>query len=383
MATMTRHKTKYEGVTFVWGTGVNGKPEEIFYIRYRKGGRQIEEKAGRHYQDDMTAARANAIRTDRIRGRDSSNEERREEARREKWTIARLWQEYKAQHPLRGIAQDESRYRLYLEATFGSKEPVELVSLDIDRLRVKLLKSKSPQTVKNVLALLRRIIRFGQNKGLCDGPKFIIQMPAKINNVRTEDLTDEELSRLLAALDEDPDIQATNLMRLALVSGMRRGELFRLQWSHVDFENGFIHLKDPKGGRDAVIPMNDSARSVLENHPRAEGSLHVFPGRGGNQRVEIRDAVNRIKRKAGLPEGFRPLHGLRHTFASSLASSGQVDLYTLQRLLTHKDPAMTQRYAHLRDEALRKASDLAGNLVQQAAQIGKQEPTLKLLKSEG
>jgi integrase len=49
-----------------------------------------------------------------------------------------------------------------------------------------------------------------------------------------------------------------------------------------------------------------------------------------------------------------------------LASSGQVDMYTLQKLLTHKSPQMTQRYAHLRDEALRKASDLAGDLIAQA-----------------
>jgi integrase len=49
-----------------------------------------------------------------------------------------------------------------------------------------------------------------------------------------------------------------------------------------------------------------------------------------------------------------------------LASSGQVDLYTLQKLLTHKSAAMTQRYAHLRDETLRRASDLASDLIAQA-----------------
>ena len=76
--------------------------------------------------------------------------------------------------------------------------------------------------------------------------------------------------------------------------------------------------------------------------------------------------MNRIKKAAGLPKDFRPLHGLRHTYASMLASSGQVDLYTLQKLLTHKSAAMTQRYAHLRDDALRRASDLAGDLINQA-----------------
>ena len=46
-----------------------------------------------------------------------------------------------------------------------------------------------------------------------------------------------------------------------------------------------------------------------------------------------------------------------------LASSGLVDLYTLQRLLTHKSPAMTQRYAHLRDDALKGAAEVASTLV--------------------
>jgi integrase len=50
-----------------------------------------------------------------------------------------------------------------------------------------------------------------------------------------------------------------------------------------------------------------------------------------------------------------------------LASSGEVDMYTLQKLLTHKTPQMTQRYAHLRDETLKKASNLAGEIIKNAA----------------
>ncbi len=41
-------------------------------------------------------------------------------------------------------------------------------------------------------------------------------------------------------------------------------------------------------------------------------------------------------------------------------------MYTLQKLLTHKSPLMTQRYAHLRDETLRQASNLAGEIVNEA-----------------
>ena len=384
MPKQQRFKTKYAGVTYIEGMAPNGKTERIYYIMYRKNGRLIEEKAGRQYRDDMTPARAAGIRAERISGAQQTNEERREEERAIKdaeaarWTIGKLWAEYKAQHALRGLAQDESRYRLYVGPHFSEKEPQELVSLDIDRLRIKLLKSKTPQTVKNILALLRRIIQFGCKKGLCRGPEFVIQMPTKINNLRTEDLSDEDMARLMEALDQDPDIQAANMMRLVLCTGMRRSELFRLKWGDVDFERGHIHLRAPKGGRDAAIPLNASARAVLTNHPRTGDSEFVFPGRGGTQRVEIRKAVNRIKKAAGLPDDFRPLHGLRHTFASMLASSGQVDLYTLQKLLTHKSPDMTARYAHLRDDALRRASELAGDIVEQAMNGGEKQKVINL-----
>lgn len=141
----------------------------------------------------------------------------------------------------------------------------------------------------------------------------------------------------------------------------------KLKWTDVDFDRGFILIRDPKGGKSQTIPLNDQARSILENYPQQKE--YVFVRANGlpftniiNKRVLV------IKKMAGLPSNFRPLHGLRHVYASMLASSGQVDMYTLQKLLTHKSPLMTQRYAHLRDETLRKASTLAGNIIQQAAE---------------
>jgi integrase len=381
MPKQLRIKTKYPGVYYLEGRGADRKPERIFYIQYRREGRLIEEKAGRQFQDDMTPARANALRADRIQGRTPSNQERRDEERAEKWILTRLWAEYKQVHLLKGLAQDESRFQTYLGPAFGNKEPKDLVPLDIDRLKRRQLMGKSPQTIKNVLALLRRIARFGQKRNLCAGLSFQIDMPKSINNIVTEDLSDEQLARLLEVLDEEPDIQTANMVRLCLCTGLRRSELLRLQWTHIDFEGRFIHLKAPKGGANQVIPLNESARKILERHPRTEPSPFVFPGREGKQKVDPRKALNRIKKKASLPGDFRPLHGLRHTFASHLASSGQVDLYTLQKLLTHKSPEMTLRYAHLRDEALRKASDLAGNLISKAKN-GKSEKVVSLTDRE-
>ena len=380
MPATKRFKTNYPGVYYIESTtGRTGKPERVYYIRYRKDGKQVEEKAGKQYADDMTPARAAGVRTKRMQGKELSNRRRREakkaaeKAEEGRWTIDRLWEEYKIQRPdLKGIVTDENRYKNYIESRFGMKEPKDLIQLDVDRLRINLLKKRAPQTVKHVLALLKRIINFGVKKGLCQGPSFKIEMPT-VHNLKTEDLTAKQLSRLMKAIDEDDNIQAANVMRMALFTGMRRSELFRLHWNEIDFDRGFIHIKDSKGGPDQKIPLNEAARQVLENHPRTDSPL-IFPGRGGRQKTVLNKRfIKRIKKRANLPKGFRPLHGLRHLYASTLASSGRVDMYTLQKLLTHKSPQMTQRYAHLRDDALRRAADLAGELIEQAANSKSEE----------
>ena len=97
MATKKRQKTKYAGVFYIEGVSASGKPEKIYYIRYRKHGRLIEEKAGRQYQDDMTPAKAAGLRGQRIQSKDKTNEEQREEDRNKKkaekgrYTIDKLW----------------------------------------------------------------------------------------------------------------------------------------------------------------------------------------------------------------------------------------------------------------------------------------------------
>ena len=366
-----REKTKYPGVFFrsterIGSIGL----EKIYYIVFKKDGKVIEEKVGRQFADDMTPAKAAGIRAERIEGKRPSRKEIREEKKAAKqalenrWTVGRLWEEYKNGNPdLKGIVTDENRFKKHIAPAFGNKEPAEIDSLSVDRLRLKLLKTHTPGTVKNVMELFRRIINFGVKKNLCERLKFEITMP-RLNNEKTEVLTPEQLDALLHAIDEEPNRQVANLMKMALFSGMRRGELFRLKWEDVDFDRGIIHIREPKGGIDQKIPLNQSSREILEAHERTD-SPFVFPGRGGKQRVDIKKQVNRLKKKAGIPEDFRALHGLRHVYASLLASSGQVDLYTLQRLMTHKSPQMTQRYAHLQDEALQRASNVVGDVIGQ------------------
>lgn len=368
-----RIKTAYPGVFYREAQRIGGKGiERVYYIVLKKYGRVLEEKAGRQYADDMTPARAAHIRAERVEGKRPSRKELREqeEARKKaekgKWTIDKLWEAYKENRERnKGLKTDEGRYEKYIKPYFEDKEPGDIMLLDVDRLKRRTLEKLAPQTVKHVLSLLKRIVNFGVKRKLCDPLPFHIEEP-RVNNTKTEDLTPEQLRKLLDAIKKDVNIQAKNLMKMALFTGMRRGELFKLKWKDINWERGFINLRDPKGGPDQKIPLNDGARHVLESHIRTD-SPYVFPGRGGRQRVDINKQVNRIKQKAGLPKDFRPLHGLRHAYASMLASSGKVDIYTLQKLLAHKDPRMTQRYSHLSDKALKRASGVADSIIEESS----------------
>ncbi|MEA3427693.1 MAG: site-specific integrase [Thermodesulfobacteriota bacterium] len=382
-----RKKTTYPGIFYRESKRIGGKGlEKIYYIIFKKDGKVYEEKAGRQYADDMTAARAAYIRAKRIEGKRKSRKEIREaaqakkQAEADKWTVQKLFDAYiKGRAPGKSLTTDKGRYAKYLKKPFGDIEPKNILALDVDRLRIKLLKAKSPQTVLHILNLLTWIVNFGKKNGLCPGLPFHIKKPT-VRNLVTEYLTSEQIKNLLTAIDNDIHPQAGAMMKLALFSGMRRGEMLKLKWEHIDFDRGFINIVDPKGGPDQVIPLNDSARELLENHSRTQTAF-VFPGRGGKQLVNISKPINKIKKKAGLPAKFRPLHGLRHVFASILASSGDVDMYILQKLLTHKDGRMTQRYAHLRDEVLKKASNVAGDIINHAVQQNDQEANLRQKKA--
>ncbi|MFZ7110377.1 MAG: tyrosine-type recombinase/integrase, partial [Desulfatiglandales bacterium] len=288
MPRQKRFKTKYIGVTYVIAQR-KGKPtqtERLYYIRYKKDGKLIEETAGRQFQNDMTPAKASRIRADRIEGRELPNTEKREaekaakEAGTNRWTISKLWDEYRAvRKPGKSLHCDKSRYELYLREPFGDKEPAQIDSLSVERIKRQLLKTKSPQTVKHVLDLMKWIINFGVKRSLCESATYYVE-PVKVHNRKIEDLSHEQLVKLLEAIERDDHQQAGPMMKMALFSGLRRGEMFRLKWKHINFEKGFIELVDTKGGHDQVIPLNSATRDLLESIPKTPESPFIFPGRG-------------------------------------------------------------------------------------------------------
>jgi len=279
-------------------------------------------------------------------------------------TIDEVWHKYLAwaQESKKSWKDDEMRWECHVESHFTGKKMDAITGFDVLRVinAMKMKKEYAPATRKHVLVLMKRVYNWAAGMDLYDGgnPASKIKLP-KLNNEVTECLTKDEISRLLCTLDHWVNQRVALLVKFALYTGLRRGEMFALQWKHVDIDNGWIYLCDTKGGMDVNLPISDQAKDILDQALKLRPSPecpYVFPNRLGNKRTTLGNTWTRIKKCANIPSNFR-FHGLRHTYASYLASSGKVSLYTLQNLLTHKTPQMTQRYAHLFDETLRNGAN--------------------------
>jgi integrase len=141
------------------------------------------------------------------------------------------------------------------------------------------------------------------------------------------------------------------LVLLALNTGLRRGELLRLQWRDLDLGRKVLTVRgeDAKTGQTRHVPLNSEAATVVrewKSTPDLDG--YVFVSAHDMQPLSsIRKAWTGVLDTAGV-KCFR-FHDLHHTFASNLVMAG-VDLNTVRELLGHKSIAMTLRYAHLAPE---------------------------------
>lgn len=291
-------------------------------------------------------------------------------AKKKPLTLGELWGKYLpwAKEHKKSWRDDAYYYRKHLEPRFGSKPLDSITTFDLEKLKSDLKKAVTArgtpyaaQTIKHVLVIIRRLYNLARKWGLYDGenPASKVQMP-HVDNQITEFLTDEELSRLLEVLDNWPFDDSAAFVKFCLLTGFRRGELFKMQWSHIDFDHRMVTLPDPKGKKTVTVPVSQPALNVLTGLHRS--SDFVFPGKDGKQRVDFAGPWQRIRKAAELPVDFR-FHGLRHNFASQLISNG-VDLAVVGKLLSHKQAQTTARYAHLRPDAVQAAAAKAGELLQ-------------------
>jgi integrase len=194
-----------------------------------------------------------------------------------------------------------------------------------------------------------------------------------IDDARKRYLSAEELLRLKVALDErmyrkgTKDINRTNLrlrllVLIAVATGMRRGEIFRLEWEDILYSEGLIVVRARlKKGKIRLVPMPPEFAEEIRRYPAVMGEDRILPpepgATTGRQRAD--KSFHELLERAKIRD-FR-FHDLRHTFASWYMMSGG-DLYELSKLLGHSNIKMTERYADLARAHIVKTGNVSREL---------------------
>ncbi|SRR5579883_173988 len=152
------------------------------------------------------------------------------------------------------------------------------------------------------------------------------------------------------------------IIQVALLTGLRRGDILRLTWHRIDFEQGLICITQGKTQVPLILPMSEALAEVLRNIPRDPDCPYVFQERGRMLEPDgwLRTDFKKATRAAGV-DGTR-FHDLRHTAATQLRRLGR-DLQVVQQLLGHKSIRMTMRYSHVHPTELRQAVNSLGRKI--------------------
>jgi len=234
---------------------------------------------------------------------------------------------------------------------FGKDKPLtEIAPVQIEAYKIQRQSKIADSTVNRELALLKRMFNLAITWDLYSGlnPVRRVKFFREFNN-RLRVLSPEEEGKLIH--NAIPYLQ--DLIRFALNTGLRTGEIFSLRWSHVDLPRGILSVFASKTQTIREIPINAEAREVLEAWKLNKKNEVVFYNpQTGKPFVDLKNGFILACEKSGI-SGVT-WHTLRHTFASRLVNSG-VDIVTVKELLGHSSISVTMRYAHTNIESKRAA----------------------------
>ena len=235
-------------------------------------------------------------------------------------------------------------------------------------------KGLAPTSRARKLSAIRQFFRFLLGEGLRSGdPCSAIDSP-RLGRPLPKILSLAEVETLLqtakdASENAEEGIGRRRALRLyaaletLYATGLRVSELIALPRNVLTADDRVLTVKG-KGGRERLVPLNETAQGALQAHLAAvragerEGkrvSAWLFPSSGGEHltRQRFGQELKALATAAGIEPARVSPHVLRHAFASHLLERG-ADLRTVQQLLGHADISTTQIYTHVIEERLRR-----------------------------
>lgn len=265
-------------------------------------------------------------------------------------------------------ASRELRRAKTLKERLGKYSLTALTPDVIARYRdARLKEGQSASSVRLDLALLSHLYTTAIREwrlGIVYNPVSLVRKPSPPPG-RDRRLRPAEEKLLLKACDQHSNPMLGWIVRLALYTGMRQGEIQSLMLDQVDLKHRVVRLTETKNGSARTVPLSKQAmkmmRAAVKNPVRPEDTDLVFfgePGRDGQRRgYDFKVAWFAAVREAKL-KGFR-FHDLRHEAVSRLVEAGLSDQEAAS-ISGHKSMQMLRRYTHLRAEDLVKRLDQAG-----------------------
>lgn len=239
---------------------------------------------------------------------------------------------------------------------FGNPYIKDVTPSKLEEFKTYLLNERQVKnsTVNRYKALLSKMFNLGIDNNITDSNPVKKMKSLREANFKIRFLTKDEEDKLYKALLKSPKY-LSDIVTMALQTGMRKGEILNLKWDNIDFEFGFIEILESKSGKSRKIPISDKLLSVLNSIPKT--SEYVFT-LNGNKIGDIKKCWNTALKNAGITN-FR-FHDLRHTVATRMVEKG-IDLVVVKELLGHADISTTMRYAHAVPERKKSAINILNN----------------------
>ena len=267
----------------------------------------------------------------------------------ERTTLAYILQKYLAEVSIRklGISQERSRINGLLSHPISNRLLATLKSSDFAEYRESRLAVVCGSTVNKELNILGLVIDTARRDWSInmDNPVRLIKRP-KNNRPRDRRLDDGELELILNSTKSEP---LTHIILFAIETAMRRGEIYKAQWNHLDLSKRILKIPQTKTGVPRTIPLSSKAIEILRSLPNGNNES-IF----GLQSDSITQAFERACLRANITD--LNFHDLRHEAVSRLFERG-FSLPEVAAISGHKTWAMLKRYTHLKAEDLVKKLD--------------------------